>query len=55
MNTTTWEWEPPIQPTEEQIAEDDASMDKDLIWNEDVYQADTGEPKTQGWVLTEYS
>lgn len=55
LNTTTWEWEPPIQPTEEQIAEDDASVDKDIIWNEDVYQADTGEPKTQGWVLTEYS
>ena len=32
---------------------DDASGSKTYYWDEDVYQADTGDPKTKGWVLLE--
>ena len=46
LNTTTWLWDAPIdepsQMTENGIVE--------WEWDEDAYQADTGNPKTQGWV-----
>ena len=32
---------------------DDASGTKPYYWDEDAYQADTGDPKTQGWVALE--
>ena len=34
-------------------APDDASGTKTYYWDEDAYQADTGDPKTKGWVLLE--
>ena len=46
LNTTTWLWDAPINEpsrmTENGIVE--------WEWDEDAYQADTGNPKTQGWV-----
>ena len=44
LNTTTGQWEPPIpspEPTEEVSY---------WVWDEDVYNADTASPKTQGWI-----
>lgn len=42
LNTTTFLWEPPIAPPE---------LDgKTYVWRDDVYEADTNNPKTQGWV-----
>lgn len=41
LNTTTYLWEPPIPEP------DDGNR---YVWDEDVYQADTANPKTQGWV-----
>tara|TARA_B100000287_G_scaffold353993_1_gene343997 strand:+ start:80 stop:493 length:414 start_codon:yes stop_codon:yes gene_type:complete len=40
LNTSTGAWDPPIaQPT-----------DKAYYWDESVYQADSGSPKTLGWI-----
>ena len=38
-NTETLEWEAPI-----------AKPEGDYIWDEEAYQADTADPKTEGWV-----
>jgi hypothetical protein len=39
------DWQPPIaKPT------DDAGEDKIWEWDEEVYQNDTNDPKTEGWV-----
>ena len=41
LNTTTYEWESPIDyPTDGNT----------YIWDEDAYQSDTANPKTEGWV-----
>jgi len=42
LNMTTFLWEPPIAAPE---------LDgRVYIWSDDVYEADTANPKTQGWV-----
>lgn len=43
LNNTTYRYDPPI-----------ARPDNDQAWwDEDVYQADTGNPKTKGWIIPE--
>lgn len=43
LNSNTWMWEAPIDyPTDDNI----------YIWDESVYQSDTSNPKTLGWVQT---
>ena len=45
LNTTTWLWEAPItNPSDD---------DNFYWWDEDLYQADTSDPKTAGWVSYE--
>ena len=45
LNNTTFLWEPPIAPP---------ALDGNVyIWSDDVYEADTSDPKTQGWILLE--
>tara|TARA_B100000287_G_C20202141_1_gene610443 strand:+ start:120 stop:581 length:462 start_codon:yes stop_codon:yes gene_type:complete len=44
FDSTKWEWKPPIN-----IPADDGSG-KIWVWDEKVHQADTGDPKTKGWV-----
>lgn len=41
LNTTTFWWDPPIPLPDD---------DKVYAWSDDVYEADTNNPKTQGWV-----
>lgn len=41
LNTTTGEWDPPIPRPD---------YTESYSWDEALYQADTGNPKTQGWV-----
>ena len=48
LNNTTWLWEAPIAYPADVNA--DANNMEYYIWDEDAYQADTGDPKTQGWV-----
>ena len=51
LNTSTWKWEEPFQsPT---LSDIEIAALKYYAWNESLYQADTGNPKTQGWVLTD--
>lgn len=45
FDTTTWSWKPPIAMPS-QVGKPPIYW----VWNEDVYQADTGDPKTKGWV-----
>lgn len=46
-------WEPPIlQPT---LTEEEMSSGKRYVWDENVYQNDTNDPKTQGWILLDPS
>ena len=46
LNKTTFIWEPPIPaPT--------ITGNEVYDWFDDVYEADTNNPKTQGWVLRE--
>ncbi len=49
LNTSLWRWEPPITAPETTPEIIDANKYWD--WDEDAYQADTGNPKTEGWVL----
>ena len=45
LNTTTWLWESPIAyPENSEVL---------LFWDEDLYQADTSDPKTAGWISYE--
>ena len=48
LNTSTGMWDPPI-------AKPDGGTPilKAYDWDESVYQADSGSPKTLGWVLTQ--
>ena len=41
LNQTNWTWEAPISYPDD---------DLEYYWDEDVYQADTSDPKTAGWV-----
>jgi len=41
VNDTTCLWDAPIAMPDD---------DNDYYWDEDAYQADTADPKTQGWV-----
>lgn len=41
LNESTWVWEAPITKP------DDGNS---YLWDEDAYQADTADPKTEGWV-----
>ena len=41
LNSTTYLWEPPIPHPDDGNA---------YSWDESVYQADTANPKTQGWI-----
>lgn len=43
-NGTTYEWEAPLSKPE--------TNPDHYEWDEAAYQADTADPKTQGWVLT---
>ena len=45
LNTTTCQWEPPIERPQE--TEQEYLVGKKYVWNEDAYQADN----TTGWVL----
>ena len=45
----TWSWIPPI-PKPADALKEPGDGGKDYVWNEDAYQADTGNPKTKGWV-----
>ena len=46
------DWIPPISKPADAAknAEEQQSGKKVYYWDEDVYQADTGNPKTKGWV-----
>ena len=44
FDTTTWSWKPPIPHP------DGSDYLNGYDWDEDAYQADTGDPKTKGWV-----
>ena len=49
FDTTTWSWIPPIpKPENSKESPDDEGIS--YVWDEDLYQADTGNPKTKGWV-----
>tara|TARA_A100001015_G_scaffold12891_1_gene15183 strand:- start:1986 stop:2420 length:435 start_codon:yes stop_codon:yes gene_type:complete len=49
LDTTSWGWGAPIaQPTQ---TDDMIANDQRWKWDEDAYQADTGDPKTKGWVV----
>ena len=56
MDTSSWSWVAPIVCPS--LTDDMVTTDKDgqtypikvWEWDEDVYQADTGNPKTKGWV-----
>ena len=52
FSTEIWDWIPPIpKPADAaENAEEEQSGKKGYYWDEDVYQADTGDPKTKGWV-----
>ena len=46
-------WEPPIpQPT---LTEEELSGGKRYVWDENIYQNDTNDPKIQGWILIDPS
>ena len=51
LNTTQWLWEPPVKMPE--LTEEEVNAKKAYLWDEDAYQADTGDPKTQGWKLVD--
>ena len=53
FDTKTWSWIPPIPKPEDYKYEPD-DEGTSYVWDEDVYQADTGNPKTKGWVAIEY-
>ena len=43
FNTETYEWEPPIpHPNPDNL--------ETYRWDDDAYEADTANPKTQGWI-----
>ena len=42
-------WYSPI--TEPTLTASEVIANKEYVWNEDAYNADTGNPKTVGWVL----
>jgi hypothetical protein len=44
LDETTYTWICPVDPPTE-------TNGIGYIWDEDVYQADAGDPKTQGWVM----
>lgn len=45
LNQTNWTWEAPIpNPSDDETV---------YWWDEDLYQADTSDPKTAGWVAYE--
>tara|TARA_Y100001954_G_C15769461_1_gene583588 strand:- start:861 stop:1316 length:456 start_codon:yes stop_codon:yes gene_type:complete len=52
FSTEVWDWIPPISKPADAAknAEEQQSGKKVYYWDEDVYQADTGNPKTKGWV-----
>lgn len=41
-----WNWQPPID-----LPSDSITDDQWWEWDESAYQADTADPKTEGWVL----
>ena len=43
-------WYAPI--TEPTLTASEVIANKEYVWNEDAYNADTGNPKTVGWALT---
>ena len=63
LDTTTWNWKAPIDPppiTKEQEEAKGIGYVTDVagvqlventffVWDEDLYQSDTGNPKTKGW------
>lgn len=51
LNTTTGVWDPPITIPATTVV-DGVSTNKRIQWDESVYQADTGSPKTLGWIET---
>ena len=51
FDTTTWSWIPPIPKPDSKENPDDEGTS--YVWNENLYQADTGNPKTKGWVSVE--
>ena len=51
FDTTTWSWIPPIPKPDSKENPDDEGTS--YVWNENLYQADTGNPKTKGWVAVE--
>ena len=36
-----------------ELTEEEVNARKAYLWDEDAYQADTGDPKTQGWKLVD--
>lgn len=53
LNTEVWEWEHPI--TKPSLTEQEMVEGYVYRWDEDVYYADTGNPKTKGWVKCIYT
>ena len=51
LDSTTKDWISPLGTAPERT-EDMITAKQDYVWDEDVYQADTSDPKTAGWVLT---
>ena len=49
VNTTTGSWSPPIACPALTTSQENANQI--YRWDESVYEADTGSPKTLGWVL----
>jgi len=46
---SNWIYYPPISKPE--LTEEQISLNHFYAWDEDLYQADTNNPKTQGWVI----
>ena len=53
LNSSTGNWEPPIP--EPDRSRSDMTDGRIYRWDESVYQADTGSPKTLEWVLVDLS
>ena len=47
LNNTTWQWDPPISYPADAKA---VGGDVNYVWDESAYQADSADPKTQGFV-----
>lgn len=50
LSTSTVQWIPPVDPPTQ--TDEEKASDQGYEWDEDIYQADTSNPKTVGWAAT---